>query len=74
MSFSERIDQLSQSPSVWVAAFGFIAGGIWWLLRNIFTNRAEIKALKTDLQAMKSTQDNIHSDVREIRQVLLKKD
>ena len=65
MSLGERVEQMAQSPSVIVWAFGSVIAFFWWVARTVLTNKARVDAIERKT-------DEIHKDVREIRSVLLK--
>lgn len=65
MSVREYMDQIVNS-SLFVWLVGAVAASFWWAVRTLLTNKGRIDAIE------KKT-DEIHKDVREIRNALLNK-
>lgn len=62
MTLWERVET-GMVPAVITAVLGFVG----WVVRKVMTNGARVDALEKKL-------DSVHTDVREIRNVLMNKD
>jgi len=63
MTMRDQLHDASESSLV-VWLVGAVVGAFWWVVRTLLTNKGRIDAIE------KKT-DEIHTDVREIRNVLM---
>lgn len=70
-SVQRSVGTLNMNPSeigesAIIAAVGVAIGAIWWLIRRIFTNSAEIQAIKQTLCGVDERLDDLNDHVKEV--------
>jgi len=60
MTFTEAAD------SILIAVIGAVVGAVWWLVRRIFTNSAEIQAIKQTLCGVDDRLDDLNGHVKDV--------
>jgi len=65
MSFSEAVDKAGQSLIGWAVIT--IAGGLFWLIRRVFTNQKQIELMQQEAKARDQLRQRDREDLHEVK-------